>query len=485
MPTMATVASARARTRARRSAVVRDARGRGGRAGVRARRTATRAGSSEGEDGDVSSEDMFEAVAKEMTAEKKASRDIEETVSFKKRGGAANANDDLVSKLTERAKDPEVVLKAAAGAIAAGAAMAFTSEPGAAIAGVGMAVFMVKLLELLAANPGTTKEEFNASVKTELKTVLDKLPKNVDKESIAKRASETSSAVFDRAKQLTDSFDEVFTGSFDEMFSGNNGMKPVEETKPAPVEKAPEPVAEVKAEPVAEVKAEPVEEVEPEPVEEVKPEPVAEVEPEPVAEVKPEPVEEVEPEPVAEVKPEPVEEVKPEPVEEVKPEPVKPEPVPVVAAAEAAPAAPTPTEKKRVEEWENALLKLQYSEQIIEDIRVADANAVERAHARRLGLDFTPEVAKKMPGTEYSFADAGSVQAGAVISALNSADKGYSSSNNRARSQQRDMDKSVEDVVSSDETPTPWWRKVMDFIVSLLVFAAIGSMLYFVARTFM
>ena len=405
--------------------------------GVRARRTATRAGSSEGEDGDVSSEDMFEAVAKEMTAEKKALRDIEETVSFKKRGGAANANDDLVSKLTERAKDPEVVLKAAAGAIAAGAAIAFTSEPGAAIAGVGMAVFVVKLLELLAANPGTTKEEFNASVKTELKTVLDKLPKNVDKESIAKRASETSSAVFDRAKQLTDSFDEVFTGSFDEMFSGNNGIKPVEETKPASVEKAPEPVAEVK------------------------------------------------PEPVAEVKPEPVEEVKPEPVEEVKPESVKPEPVPVVAAAEAAPAAPTPTEKKRVDEWENALLKLQYSEQIIEDIRVADANAVERAHARRLGLDFTPEVAKKMPGTEYSFADAGSVQAGAVISALNSADKGYSSSNNRARSQQRDADKSVKDVVSSDETPTPWWRKVMDFIVSLLVFAAIGSMLYFVARTFM
>ena len=405
--------------------------------GVRARRTATRAGSSEGEDGDVSSEDMFEAVAKEMTAEKKASRDIEETVSFKKRGGTANANDDLVSKLTERAKDPEVVLKAAAGAIAAGAAMAFTSEPGAAIAGVGMAVFVVKLLELLAANPGTTKEEFNASVKTELKTVLDKLPKNVDKESIAKRASETSSAVFDRAKQLTDSFDEVFTGSFDEMFSGNNGIKPVEETKPASVEKAPEPVEEVK------------------------------------------------PEPVAEVKPEPVEEVKPEPVEEVKPESVKPEPVPVFAAAEAAPAAPTPTEKKRVDEWENALLKLQYSEQIIEDIRVADANAVERAHARRLGLDFTPEVAKKMPGTEYSFADAGSVQAGAVISALNSADKGYSSSNNRARSQQRDADKSVKDVVSSDETPTPWWRKVMDFIVSLLVFAAIGSMLYFVARTFM
>ena len=445
MPTMPTVARARARTRARRPAVVRDARGRGGRVGVRARRTATRAGSSEGEDGDVSSEDMFEAVAKEMTAEKKASRDIEETVSFKKRGGAANANDDLVSKLTERAKDPEVVLKAAAGAIAAGAAMAFTSEPGAAIAGVGMAVFVVKLLELLAANPGTTKEEFNASVKTELKTVLDKLPKNVDKESIAKRASETSSAVFDRAKQLTDSFDEVFTGSFDEMFSGNNGIKPVEETKPASVEKAPEPVAEVKPEPVAEVK----------------------------------------PEPVEEVKPEPVEEVKPEPVEEVKPESVKPEPVPVVAAAEAAPAAPTPTEKKRVDEWENALLKLQYSEQIIEDIRVADANAVERAHARRLGLDFTPEVAKKMPGTEYSFADAGSVQAGAVISALNSADKGYSSSNNRARSQQRDMDKSVEDVVSSDETPTPWWRKVMDFIVSLLVFAAIGSMLYFVARTFM
>ena len=167
------------------------------------------------------------------------------------------------------------------------------------------------------------------------------------------------------------------------------------------------------------------------------------------------------------------------PVEEVKLEPVKPEPVPVLAAA---PAAPTPAEKKRVEEWENALLKLQYSEQIIEDIRVADANAVERAHARRLGLDFTPEVAKKMPGTEYAFADAGSVQAGEVISALNSADKGYSSSNNRARSQ-RASEKSDKDVVRSDEKP--WWRKVMDFIVALMMFAAIGSMLYFVARSFM
>lgn len=420
MPTT-TVARGRVGANARRPVVVRDARGRGGRVGARARRTATRAGSSEGEDGDVSSEDMFEAVAKEMTAETKASRDIEETVSFKRRGGEAtptpanaNANEDLVNKLTERVKDPEVVMKAVAGAIAAGTAMVFTSEPGAAVAGVGMAVLVVKLLELLAANPATTKEQFDASVKKELKPMLDKLPPSVDKASISKRASETTSAVFDRAKQLTDSFDEVFSGF------GVDGVKPVEETKPAPVEKVPEPV-----------------------------------------------------------KVEKKEEVVVKPVEEVKPEPVKPEPVPVLAAA---PAAPTPAEKKRVEEWENALLKLQYSEQIIEDIRVADANAVERAHARRLGLDFTPEVAKKMPGTEYAFADAGSVQAGEVISALNSADKGYSSSNNRARSQ-RTPEKSEKDVVRSDEKP--WWRKVMDFIVALMMFAAIGSMLYFVARTFM
>ena len=416
--TMPTTMVARGRVGAsvRRPMVVRDARGRGGRVGARARRTATRAGSSDGEDGDVSSEDMFEAVANEMTAETKASRDIEETVSFKRRVGEAaptpakaKADEDLVNKLTERVKDPQVVMKAAAGAIAAGTAMVFTSEPGAAVAGVGMAVLVVKLLELLAANPATTKEQFNASVKKELKPMLDKLPATVDKASISKRASETSSAVFDRAKQLTDSFDEVFSGF------GIDGVKPVEETKPVPVEKAPEPV----------------------------------------------------------------EETKPAPVEKA-PEPVKPvEPVPVLAAA---PAAPTPEEKKRVEEWENALLKLQYSEQIIEDIRVADANAVERAHARRLGLDFTPEVAKKMPGTEYAFADASSVQAGEVISALNSADKGYSSSNNRARSQ-RPPEKSDKDVVRSDEKP--WWRKVMDFIVALMMFAAIGLMLYFVARTFM
>ena len=420
MPTM-TVARGRVGASARRPVVVRDARGRGGRVGARARRTATRAGSSDGEDGDVSSEDMFEAVAKEMTAETKASRDIEETVSFKRRGreaaptpAPAKADEDFVNKLTERVKDPEIVIKAVAGAIAAGAAMVFTSEPGAAVAGVGMAVLVVKLLELLAANPATTKEQFDASVKKELKPMLDKLPPSVDKASISKRASETTSAVFDRAKQLTDSFDEVFSGF------GVDGVKPVEETKPAPVEKAPEPV-----------------------------------------------------------KVEKKEEVVVKPVEEVKLEPVKPEPVPVLAAA---PAAPTPAEKKRVEEWENALLKLQYSEQIIEDIRVADANAVERAHARRLGLDFTPEVAKKMPGTEYAFADAGSVQAGEVISALNSADKGYSSSNNRARSQ-RASEKSDKDVVRSDEKP--WWRKVMDFIVALMMFAAIGSMLYFVARSFM
>ena len=441
MPTM-TVARGRVGASARRPVVVRDARGRGGRVGARARRTATRAGSSDGEDGDVSSEDMFEAVAKEMTAETKASRDIEETVSFKRRGreaaptpAPAKADEDFVNKLTERVKDPEIVIKAVAGAIAAGAAMVFTSEPGAAVAGVGMAVLVVKLLELLAANPATTKEQFDASVKKELKPMLDKLPPSVDKASISKRASETTSAVFDRAKQLTDSFDEVFSGF------GVDGVKPVEETKPAPVEKAPEPV-----------KVEKKEEVVVKPVEEVKPEPV---------------------------KVEKKEEVVVKPVEEVKLEPVKPEPVPVLAAA---PAAPTPAEKKRVEEWENALLKLQYSEQIIEDIRVADANAVERAHARRLGLDFTPEVAKKMPGTEYAFADAGSVQAGEVISALNSADKGYSSSNNRARSQ-RASEKSDKDVVRSDEKP--WWRKVMDFIVALMMFAAIGSMLYFVARSFM
>ena len=96
------------------------------------------------------------------------------------------------------------MLKAAAGAIAAGAAIAFTSEPGAAIAGVGMAVFVVKLLELLAANPGTTKEEFNASVKTELKTVLDKLPKNVDKESIAKRVRDELGCL--RSRQAIDGF---------------------------------------------------------------------------------------------------------------------------------------------------------------------------------------------------------------------------------------------------------------------------------------
>ena len=135
---------------------------------------------------------------------------------------------------------------------------------------------------------------------------------------------------------------------------------------------------------------------------------------------------------------------------------------------------------KKQEEWENSLLKLQYSEQIIEDIRVADANAVERAHARRLGLDFTPEVAKQMPGTEYSWGSQTNVKPGEVISALNSADEGFASSKNRARSALGLPQKDDQPVAEKQE---PWWATFIRVFVNMLIAAAIAAFTYLVVRS--
>lgn len=178
-----------------------------------------------------------------------------------------------------------------------------------------------------------------------------------------------------------------------------------------------------------------------------------------------------------------------------------PAPTPVAAKPESelaatttasAPAAPMTT-KKSIEdqEWENTLLKLQYSEQVIEDIRVADANAVGRAHARRLSLDFTPQVAKQMPATEYSFATATATAStntsgigakpGQVVEALNTADAGYSSTSNRTRNALGMSPKSKleqKEAISKDS----WWSVFVSTFVNSLIFAALAAFIISVVR---
>jgi hypothetical protein len=141
--------------------------------------------------------------------------------------------------------------------------------------------------------------------------------------------------------------------------------------------------------------------------------------------------------------------------------------------------------------WSNDLLKLQYSEQVIEDIRIADANALERSRARRLGLDFTPLQPKKMPETSVTFVTAsasasastpvtrsvssGDFKAGEVVSALNSSSPPQSTTQ-RVRSalgisQKDDQQPAVPSKyvpAQKQEKKPSWW---MVFLAAMAAFA--------------
>ena len=385
--------------------------------------------------------DMFEAAAKQMALEDQASRDISETIVKKAapRSARAPSSGFAAEDVTERLKNPENIAKAAVAAAVASVVAALSTDAASAAAGVGLGVLVVKALEALARDPNTTSVSFGDSVKSDLKPFMDKLPKDFDTEKLTKQASSAGSAIFERARGVADSFDEVFGGMSDGIRFGGKveaetSVEPAQVAAPAPVEAPKKPVEASK------------------PVELPKKSAELPKKPEPVAAV--------------------------------------PELVAVGATA------------KREDNWSNSLLTVKYSEQIIEDIRIMDANAVERANAKRLGYDFTPVEPRKMPETEYTWSateisvsktevlvsttDTSGAQPGEVIKTLNEADDGYSSFRNRTRQAlglPQIEENSQEKTMEEKPTTSFWQRSVMGLLVKFLTFAAFIALAFFVRRS--
>jgi len=381
--------------------------------------------------------DMFEAAAKQMALEDQASRDISETMVKKAapRSERASSSSGLGTEdVTEKLKNPETIAKAAAAAAVASVVATLSTDALSAALGVGLGVLVVKAFEALARDPKATSVSFGDSVKSDLKPFMDKLPKDFDTEKLTKQASSAGSAIFERARGVADSFDEVFGGMSDGIRFGGKveaeeqiePAKSVKVATPAPVEASRSIETPQKSVPTSK-----------------KPEPVA-----------------------------------------------VPELVAVGATA------------KTEDNWSNSLLEVKYSEQIIENIRVMDANAVERANARRLGYAFTPAEPRKMTETEYTWSstevsvskrevsvsktEALGAQPGEVIKTLNEADDGYSSFRNRTRQalglpqiQEDNQEKMIERKASTSFLQ----RRGMGTLFKLVTLAAFVAVAFFVRRS--
>ena len=534
-----------------------------------ATRTSGSVGDAEAQEGDEPDvNDMFAAAANEMQASERLERDIPESMTVRKSAPRTMASFDgadeddegntVLETVIDVARDPENVIKGVAAAVALGTAYTVTSEPALAAGGAAAALLVIKVLEALAKEGDQTPAEFQASLKKDIKPLMEKLPKDFDAEALTKKASETGAKLFERAQSVTDSFDEVFGGlnfggdADDEAEAAASKLLEIRradekaaleaqaaedaaasfaeaeakadaaaaaaaaaaaEAKAKADAEAAKIAAEAKAKAAAEAKAKADAEAA-KIAAEAKAKADAEAKAKADAEAKAKADAEAakiaaEAKAKADAEAAKIAAAKAKADAEAKAkadaEAAK------VAAAKAKADADAEVKAKRAaeaeakkrsqeeaeqkvaqqvmaaqkvakkqEEWENSLLKLQYSEQIIEDIRVADANAVERAHARRLGLDFTPEVAKQMPGTEYSWGSQTNVKPGEVISALNSADEGFASSKNRARSALGLPQKDDQPVAEKQE---PWWATFIRVFVNMLIAAAIAAFTYLVVRS--
>ena len=542
-----------------------------GRARFVATRTSGSVGDAEAQEGDEPDvNDMFAAAANEMQASERLERDIPESMTVRKSAPRTMASFDgadeddegntVLETVVDVARDPEKVIKGVAAAVTLGTAYTVASEPALAAGGAAAALLVIKVLEALAKEGDQTPAEFQASLKKDIKPLMEKLPKDFDAEALTKKASETGAKLFERAQSVTDSFDEVFGGlnfggdaddeaeaaasklleirradekaaleaqaaedaaaSFAETEAKAKADAAAAAAAAAAAEakaKADAEAAKIAAEAKAKADAEAKAKADAEAAKiaaEAKAKADAEAKAKADAEAKAKADAEAakiaaEAKAKADAEAAKIAAAKAKADAEAKAkadaEAAK------VAAAKAKADADAEVKAKRAaeaeakkrsqeeaeqkvaqqvmaaqkvakkqEEWENSLLKLQYSEQIIEDIRVADANAVERAHARRLGLDFTPEVAKQMPGTEYSWGSQTNVKPGEVISALNSADEGFASSKNRARSALGLPQKDDQPVAEKQE---PWWATFIRVFVNMLIAAAIAAFTYLVVRS--
>jgi chemotaxis protein histidine kinase CheA len=553
----------------------------------------------EGDEPDVN--DMFAAAANEMQASERLERDIPESMTVRKSAPRTMASFDgadeddegntVLETVLDVARDPEKVIKGVAAAVTLGTAYTVASEPALAAGGAAAALLVIKVLEALAKEGDQTPAEFQASLKKDIKPLMEKLPKDFDAEALTKKASETGAKLFERAQSVTDSFDEVFGGlnfggdaddeaeaaasklleirradekaaleaqaaedaaaSFAETeakakadaaaaaaaaaaaeakakadaeaakIAAEAKAKADAEAKAKADAEAAKIAAEAKAKADAEAKAKADAEAKAKAdaeaakiaaeakakadaeaakiaaakakadaeakakadaeaakiAAEAKAKADAEAKAKADAEAKAKADAEAAKVAAAKAKADADAEVKAKRAAEAEAKKRSQEEAEQKVAQQVMAAQKV---AKKQEEWENSLLKLQYSEQIIEDIRVADANAVERAHARRLGLDFTPEVAKQMPGTEYSWGSQTNVKPGEVISALNSADEGFASSKNRARSALGLPQKDDQPVAEKQE---PWWATFIRVFVNMLIAAAIAAFTYLVVRS--
>ena len=547
-----------------------------GRARFVATRTSGSVGDAEAQEGDEPDvNDMFAAAANEMQASERLERDIPESMTVKKSAPRTMASFDgadeddegntVLETVIDVARDPEKVIKGVAAAVALGTAYTVASEPALAAGGAAAALLVIKVLEALAKEGDQTPAEFQASLKKDIKPLMEKLPKDFDAEALTKKASETGAKLFERAQSVTDSFDEVFGGlnfggdADDEAEAAASKLLEIRraDEKAALEAQAAEDAAASFAEAEAKAKAdaeaaaaaaaaaEAKAKADAEAAKAAEAKAKADAEAKAKADAEAAKAAEAKAKADAEAKAKAAEAKAKADAEAAKIAAAKAkadaeakakadaeaakiaaakakadaeakakadaEAAKVAAAkakadadaevkakraaeAEAKKRSQEEAEQKKVaqqvmaaqkvakkqEEWENSLLKLQYSEQIIEDIRVADANAVERAHARRLGLDFTPEVAKQMPGTEYSWGSQTNVKPGEVISALNSADEGFASSKNRARSALGLPQKDDQPVAEKQE---PWWATFIRVFVNMLIAAAIAAFTYLVVRS--
>ena len=526
-----------------------------------ATRTSGSVGDAEAQEGDEPDvNDMFAAAANEMQASERLERDIPESMTVRKSAPRTMASFDgadeddegntVLETVIDVARDPENVIKGVAAAVALGTAYTVTSEPALAAGGAAAALLVIKVLEALAKEGDQTPAEFQASLKKDIKPLMEKLPKDFDAEALTKKASETGAKLFERAQSVTDSFDEVFGGlnfggdaddeaeaaasklleirradekaaleaqaaedaaaSFAEAeakadaaaaaaaaaaaeakakadaeaakIAAEAKAKADAEAKAKADAEAAKIAAEAKAKADAEAKAKADAEAakiaaEAKAKADAEAAKIAAAKAKADAEAKAKADAEAAKVAAAKAKADADAEVKAKRAAEAEAKKRSQEEAEQKVAQQVMAAQKV---AKKQEEWENSLLKLQYSEQIIEDIRVADANAVERAHARRLGLDFTPEVAKQMPGTEYSWGSQTNVKPGEVISALNSADEGFASSKNRARSALGLPQKDDQPVAEKQE---PWWATFIRVFVNMLIAAAIAAFTYLVVRS--
>jgi hypothetical protein len=174
----------------------------------------------EGDEPDVN--DMFAAAANEMQASERLERDIPESMTVRKSAPRTMASFDgadeddegntVLETVVDVARDPEKVIKGVAAAVTLGTAYTVASEPALAAGGAAAALLVIKVLEALAKEGDQTPAEFQASLKKDIKPLMEKLPKDFDAEALTKKASETGAKLFERAQSVTDSFDEVFGG---------------------------------------------------------------------------------------------------------------------------------------------------------------------------------------------------------------------------------------------------------------------------------